>query len=176
MREIRKLQRDEIPSVWSIDRTELIEHLYLHQEGKLVLSKQRFDMKGWPEGEPEAYTPHLLDSYDQGAIFLGVFDEGKIIAAASVDNMWRGEQKDLLQLSFLHVSHAYRGKGLAGRLFQQCVDIATQKGAKGLYISATPSENTVHFYQYMGCELIKIPDPELFALEPEDIHFVYCFS
>lgn len=45
MREVRELQRDEIPSVWSIDRTELIENLYLYQNGELVLSKQRFDMK-----------------------------------------------------------------------------------------------------------------------------------
>lgn len=175
MREVRKLQRDEIPSVWSIDRTELIEHLYLHQDGKLVLSKQRFDMKGWPEGEPEAYTPHLLESYDQGATFLGVFEQGKLIAAASLDNVWRGEHKNLLQLSFLHVSHAYRGEGLAGRLFRQCVDIAKGKGAEGLYVSATPSENTVHFYQHLGCTLIAKPDPELFALEPEDIHFIYLF-
>ncbi|MEX5988298.1 hypothetical protein [Providencia hangzhouensis] len=104
MREVRELQRDEIPSVWSIDRTELIENLYLYQNGELVLSKQRFDMKGWPEGEPEAYTPHLLESYDLGAIFLGVFEQGKLIAAASLDNVWRGEQKNLLQLSFLHVA------------------------------------------------------------------------
>lgn len=175
MREVRELQREEIPSVWSIDRTELIENLYLYQNGELVLSKQRFDMKGWPEGEPEAYTPHLLESYDQGAVFLGVFELGKLIAAASLDNVWRGEQKDLLQLSFLHVSHAYRGEGLAGMLFQHCVEMAIQKGAKGLYISATPSENTVHFYQHLGCTLIAQPDPELFALEPEDIHFIYLF-
>ena len=48
-------------------------------------------------------------------------------------------------------------------------------GAKGFYISSIPSENTVHFYQHPGCELIAKPDPALFALEPEDIHFVYFF-
>lgn len=175
MRKIRELTRDEVPSVWSIDRTELIENLYLHQNGKLVLSAQRFDMKGWPEGEPEAYTPHLLESYDNGAVFIGVFDHGTLIAAASLDNVWRGEERNLLQLSFLHVSHRYRGEGLGGMLFNQCCELAKEKGAAGLYVSATPSENTVHFYQYMGCELLDKPDPELFALEPEDIHFVYLF-
>ncbi|WER22819.1 GNAT family N-acetyltransferase [Providencia stuartii] len=176
MRKIRELQRDEIPSVWSIDRTELIENLYLHQDGKLVLSAQRFDMKGWPEGEPEAYTPHLLESYDIGAVFIGVYDQDELIAAASLDNVWRGEEHNLLQLSFLHVSHRYRGEGLGGMLFNQCCELAKEKGAAGLYVSATPSENTVHFYQYMGCKLLERPDPELFALEPEDIHFVYLFD
>ncbi|WPA92686.1 GNAT family N-acetyltransferase [Providencia zhijiangensis] len=176
MREVRELTRDEIPNVWSIDRTELIEHLYLHQQGKLVLSAQRFDMKGWPEGETDAYTPHLLKSYDNGAVFFGIFDDEKLIAAASLDNVWRGENQDLLQLSFLHVSHQYRGEGLGSQLFKLCQQRALEKGAGGLYISATPSENTVHFYQYMGCELLEKPDPELLALEPEDIHFVCTFE
>ncbi|ETO43059.1 hypothetical protein X965_18150 [Morganella sp. EGD-HP17] len=33
----------------------------------------------------------------------------------------------------------------------------------------------MHFYQHLGCELIAKPDPALFALEPEDIHFVSLF-
>ncbi|MCB6145674.1 hypothetical protein LHK12_13150 [Providencia rettgeri] len=71
MREVRELQRDEIPSVWSIDRTELIENLYLYQNGELVLSKQQFDMKGWPEGEPEAYTLICWKVMTKGRYFLG---------------------------------------------------------------------------------------------------------
>ncbi|MEQ5186535.1 GNAT family N-acetyltransferase, partial [Providencia alcalifaciens] len=53
---IRQLTRNEIPQVWEIDRTELIEKLYVLKEGTLHLSEQRFDMKGWPEGEAEHYT------------------------------------------------------------------------------------------------------------------------
>ncbi|WP_431739759.1 hypothetical protein [Morganella morganii] len=98
----RQLERQEIPQVWSIDRTELIEHLYLHQKGELVLSAQR-------------------------------------------------------------------------QLFACCKTAAKEMGAKGFYISSIPSENTVHFYQHPGCELIAKPDPALFALEPEDIHFVFFF-
>jgi hypothetical protein len=39
-----------------------------------------------------------------------------------------------------------------------------------MYISATPSENTVNFYMRLGCEIASEPDPELLAREPEDIH------
>jgi hypothetical protein len=42
-----------------------------------------------------------------------------------------------------------------------------------MYISATPSENTVNFYQYLGCVLTEEVDAELFELEPEDIHLEY---
>lgn len=81
---IRQLTRNEIPQVWEIDRTELIEKLYVLKEGKLLLSEQRFDMKGWPEGETEHYTPVLLESFDRGAPFWGVFERDRLVAA-SVD-------------------------------------------------------------------------------------------
>ncbi|MEY1424627.1 GNAT family N-acetyltransferase [Morganella morganii] len=174
----RQLERQEIPQVWSIDRTELIEHLYLHQHGELVLSAQRFDMRDWPEGEAEHYTPILLDSFDRGAPFSGVFDGETLVAAASVDPRpvaFEEDETALRQLSFLHISKAYRGRGIGRQLFVCCETAAKEMGAKGFYVSSIPSENTVHFYQHLGCELIAKPDPALFALEPEDIHFVFLF-
>ena len=42
-----------------------------------------------------------------------------------------------------------------------------------MYVSATPSENTIHYYPRRGCVLAHQPDPELLALGPEDIHWVY---
>ncbi|WP_338803753.1 GNAT family N-acetyltransferase [Xenorhabdus griffiniae] len=176
MRTIRQLSRQEIPEVWNIDRTELIENLYVQQRDQLILTPQCFDMQGWPEGEAEIYTPILLDSYDRGAFFLGVFAENendKLIAVASVDPQWRGENDDLLQLSFLHISKAYRGLGLGKQLFHCCIDFAKAKGAKGLYISSIPSENAVNFYRHIGCVLIAQPDIELYQREPDDIHLVY---
>lgn len=43
----------------------------------------------------------------------------------------------------------------------------------GADISATPSENTVNFYRNLGCEVTSEIVPELFELEPEDIHLEY---
>jgi hypothetical protein len=47
------------------------------------------------------------------------------------------------------------------------------RGAKYLYISATPSENTIKFYSKLGSEITKEQDAELYQLEPEDIHLEY---
>jgi hypothetical protein len=58
------------------------------------------------------------------------------------------------------------------QLFAHAQAAAQERWARGLYISATPSTHTVGFYRSLGCRLIAEPDPELFALEPEDIHFV----
>jgi GNAT superfamily N-acetyltransferase len=87
-----------------------------------------------------------------------------------VDHKRIGKHGDRLQLEFLHVSSAYRKRGLGARLFGMAKSIARERGAKRMYISATPSENTVNFYMRLGCEIASEPDPELLAREPEDIH------
>lgn len=173
--EIRPLTRDQIEHVWSIDRSEIIENIYTLKDGELVLHPEFCDAPGWEEGEPEKYTPLLQESFDRGGQFFGAFDGGKLAGAAIVDSIWRGPRKDLLQLSFLHVSHAYRGRRLGVRLFERSRQAAKERGAKGFYISATPSEHTVNFYRHLGC-IVTAPDPELFAMEPEDIHMEYVFS
>jgi N-acetylglutamate synthase-like GNAT family acetyltransferase len=47
---------------------------------------------------------------------------------------------------------------------------ARDLGAKKLYVSATPSLNTITFYQNRGFKLTKDVNQELFEKEPEDIH------
>jgi predicted N-acetyltransferase YhbS len=84
-----------------------------------------------------------------------------------------GQDRDQLQLVFLHVSHDYRKRGLGRRLFEQAVERARELMAEWLYISATPSQNTVDFYLHLGCEVAEEVDEALYALEPEDIHMVY---
>jgi N-acetylglutamate synthase-like GNAT family acetyltransferase len=59
---------------------------------------------------------------------------------------------------------------LGTHLFELAKATARERGAKRLYISATPSENTVNFYLRLGCAVAGEPDPELLELEPEDIH------
>lgn len=84
-----------------------------------------------------------------------------------------GSWQDTLQLKFLHVSRDYRKRGIASMLFKLAVEKAKELGAKKLYISATPSEHTVNYYRELGCVLAAEINPELFALEPEDIHLTY---
>jgi hypothetical protein len=59
---------------------------------------------------------------------------------------------------------------MATRLFGLARATARARGARRLYISATPTENTVKFYLRLGCAVTREPDADLFALEPEDIH------
>lgn len=166
----RELLREEIEQVWNIDRSEVIENIYRIENGALVLIPQPFDIPGWPPGEVEKYTPILLDCFDRGGWFYGAFDHAELIGLVVLESKRIGKHKDQLQLKFLHVSRSYRNRGLGTQLYELAKATARERGGRRLYISATPTENTVNFYLRLGCAVAREPDPELFDLEPEDIH------
>ncbi|MCP4540555.1 MAG: GNAT family N-acetyltransferase [Chloroflexi bacterium] len=167
---IRLLERDEVETVWTIDRRQIIENIYYLEDGELVLKDEYYDMRGWPSGEAEQYTPILLDCFDREGTFYGAFENGQLIGVSVLDAKFIGKNKDQLQLKFLHVSHDYRGTGLGRILFEKAADKARALNAKNLYVSATPSGSTIHFYMRMGCTVTQDVNADLFELEPEDIH------
>jgi predicted N-acetyltransferase YhbS len=167
----RRLHRDEIGLLWTIDRREVVERIYHLHEGQLILRQEFFDIAGWPSGEPEKAMPLLEASHDRGGTFLGVFDGQQLVGAAVIDTRRLGPGGDLVQLSFLHVGRDHRRIRLGTALFEAAHAVAAELGAAGLYVSATPSENTVDFYRRRGCRATLDSDPELLALEPDDIHF-----
>jgi predicted N-acetyltransferase YhbS len=170
---IRELAREEIETVWGIDRSEVIEYVYYLRDGALVLEAERYDMKGWPPGEVAWYAPILSDCLDRGGTFYGAFEGSEMVGAAVLESRFIGEARDQLQLKFLHIGSGHRKKGWGKTLFVKAVERAKELGAKRLYVAATPSENTVNFYLHLGCEVTGDIDQELFELEPEDIHLVY---
>lgn len=169
----RQLARAEVTRVWDLDRREVIDNVYYLEDGRLVLKPEHFDMPGWPPGEADHYTPILLDCFDRGGWFHGLFEGDRLIALAVIDNKFVGLHKDLLQLKDLYVGNGHRDRGFGRRLFELAKAEAGARGARGLYISATPSEHTINFYLHLGCVPTRNPDPDLLALEPEDIHMEY---
>lgn len=172
----RELARDEIDLIWAIDRAEVIDNVYTLRDGALVLVPEHYDMAGWPPGEGEKYGPLLYDCFDRGGWFYGVFDGAALAAVAILESRFIGNECDMLQPKFLHVSRSYRGRGLGQDLFRQAATVARGRGARRMYISATPSEHTIDFYLRQGCRVTPEPDPVLFALEPEDIHLEYALA
>jgi len=171
---IREITRREIERIWDeIDRSEIVEGIYYLRNGELVLEEERYDIRGWPPGEREQYTPILIDCFDRGGHFYGAFENGKMVGIAGLGSKFIGNDKDQLQLKFLHVSSAYRRKGLGKTLFEKTVEKAREMGARRLCISATPSQNTIGFYRRLGCTVTEELNPELYELEPEDIHLEY---
>ncbi len=156
--------------MWQIDRREFVENIYVLRDGDLVLEPHNFYIPGWSPGKPEHDTPLLVDCLDRGGTSWGAFEGDTLVGVAILESKFIGAKKDTLQLKFLHVSRDYRSKGVGSTLFRMAVDKARSLGAMKVYISATPSENTVNYYRRLGCVLAADIDPELFALEPDDIH------
>lgn len=166
----RDLARGEFDRIWTIDRREHIAHIYRLVDGGLKLEAHDIDVPGWHPETVARTTPLLYEMCGRGARFFAAFGGEQLAGVSVLDTLPRGERGDLRQLAFMHVGRDYRGQGLGSRLFDQARVAARELGARGLYISATPSENTIRFYQRCGATLLARPDPDLFALEPEDIH------
>ncbi|MGN0805247.1 MAG: GNAT family N-acetyltransferase [Candidatus Coproplasma sp.] len=79
---------------------------------------------------------------------------------------------EYMVLDYMHVSSEYRGQGIGRTLFNLGKEEAKKSGAKAVYISACPSEETVAFYKSIGSELTDNPIKELAEKEPYDLQMV----
>lgn len=170
---IERFAKADMIRIREIDRSEIIRTGYRVENGELISRSVCWDDDGWVEGEGD----HTFSSMIQGAEALF---EHEAIAFGAVDGerlagiaIYRPRLTAVMgQLALLHVSNQYRRQGVASRLFEEVLACAKADGATHLYVSATPSGSAIGFYQSRGFRLTPTPDPDLFALEPEDIHMV----
>ena len=91
----RELQQNEVELVWSIARSEIIDNVYYHENGELVLKPEHYNMIGWSPGGPKQYTPILLDCFDRGGWFYGLFDDDQLVGVAVLESEFIGKIKFL---------------------------------------------------------------------------------
>lgn len=168
--EIRTLTRTEIDLLTHIDRTETIQQIYYYREGALALENELYQVPDWDPAEKARRVAGLQALYDRGATFFGAFEGACLLGMAVLGHHFTGSGERRLNLEGLWVSHAARGMGGGRALFLSAVQEARERGARALYVSATPSENTVRFYRNLGCRPAQPIDPILFEKEPQDIH------
>jgi GNAT superfamily N-acetyltransferase len=142
------------------------------RDRELVRVPNYFEVPGWRPEAIDGETAMLLDCFDRGGTFLGIFDGETLAGVGIVEAAPVESAPDQLQLVYLYVGRPYRGRGLGTRLFDAAASAAREAGASALYVSAAPTENTVDFYLRRGCVLAPEPDPRLLAAEPDDIHLV----
>ena len=168
--EYRLLTRAEISRLVQIDRTESIDDIYYLRDGNLTAEKEHWDVPDWSPEEKQQRVAVLQEIYDKGATFFGAFDGETLVGMSVLDHNQLRSGVARLNLEGLWVSHPYREKSIGKTLFRLAAQEARRRGAKTLYVSATPSENTIRFYMSMGCHLAESVDSHLFEEEPEDIH------
>jgi GNAT superfamily N-acetyltransferase len=166
----RVLARADIARVADLDRTETIEYIHYVRDGQLVLEPEHWDVPEWGVEEKQRRVAELEATYDAGATFFGAWDGSLLVGLSVLDHNLVSSGVDRLNLAGMWVSFGYRGRGIGRTLFGQAAEAARQRGARALYVSATPSEHTIRFYISLGCRLADPVDPHLYELEPEDIH------
>jgi len=170
--EYRRLASTELARIGEIDRTERIERLYVQYGTRLELQVGDWSSPPWDsDGEGEhslaAQRAALERLVESGGIALGALDGDRLVGIGVVLLHVR---PGIAQLAYLHVSDGYRARGIGGRLSDELELIAGTGGDTSMVVSATPSLNTVRFYQRRGFEPMAEPLPELYELEPEDVH------
>lgn len=169
----RRLVKADLRQLGQIDRTERIDTLYV-QRGSQLEERAGGDWSAPPwlaEGEGEHSVAHQIAEcelyLDAGATALGAFADGRLVGIGVVTPHIR---PGIAQLAFLHVSNGYRARGIGGYLSDELERVAREQGDTTMVVSATPSLNTVRFYRRRGFEPMSEPLPELYELEPEDVH------
>ncbi|NIM94210.1 MAG: GNAT family N-acetyltransferase [Anaerolineales bacterium] len=168
------MRNDEVHRIAELDRSEHVTINYVVQDGALEKVEVDWHVPPWSvQGEEEHSVAHMIefcqDHLHNGARMLGAFDGEKLVGIGIL----RPElSHHMAQLDFLHVSRAYRRRGIASRITRELCKLAVDDGAEKVYVSATPSESAVDFYLSQDFHLTMDVRPELFALEPEDIRMV----
>ena len=166
----RILNRDQIQFLKQIDRREIIQGLYYRRNGRLILEEKQIQVPEWREDDKTQRVNGLQHIYDQGATFFGAFYGEELVGMSVLNHNPLSSSSHKLNLEGLWVSNQYRGLGIGKALFRRAQQEAESRGAKFMYVSATPSQNTVDFYLGLGCLPAVPPDEILLQKEPEDIH------
>lgn len=168
---IRDLERVEFARVREIDRTESIDVIYRQHGRRLEEVPGDWSAQPWHEGEGEHSIAEqhaaLIGFADDGGTALGAFSGERLVGIGVVVPHLR---PGIAQLAYLQVSDGYRSSGIGKSLCDLLEKRAINAGDTEMVVSATPSVNTVRFYLNRGFRPVIDPLPELFELEPDDIH------
>jgi ribosomal protein S18 acetylase RimI-like enzyme len=170
----RTMHKSELSRLAEIDRTEVIRVGYEVRDGELVEKAVVWDTPNFlPDGEGEHTVAEQIafceSHMGRDAIAIGAF-EGEALVAIGV--LTPNIRPEMDQFSYLHVSASHRRKGIASAITRHLFEHTLARRSKRVYVSATPSQSAVGFYKSFGFDLVEEPLPELYGLEPDDIHMI----
>lgn len=154
------------------NRYQVTNRVIYVKNGSYLYRDEHF-VETWDEKKKKEVIESLKKCICNGGIVAGAFNNRDLIGFANIENKFFGENKEYLELPYMHVSYEYRGLGIGRMLFQLCCRESKAMGAKKLYIASHPSVETQNFYKSMGCVPAKEINREVFEREPLDIQLEF---
>lgn len=168
----RSMKIEEAELISHIDRSEYIAKIYRTEEGKIHETLAGHECATWDQHHLEELQERFRVEMRNGAYAYGAFDGDRLAGFGVLAHQFRGVNKNQLQVDLMYVSRAYRRQGSGRTIMDELKREALSRGAEYLYVSSTETESAVKFYTHCGSALTNEVDPELFRLEPEDIHML----
>ncbi|MHB0857679.1 MAG: GNAT family N-acetyltransferase [Anaerolineae bacterium] len=174
---IRTLSWPDLPRLKEIDRTEAVHSLYQWVDGALVRQEVNLTVPAWDEAGVRTRIQRLEKVVREGGCVWGAFVDDvagfdRLVGLAVLSGPFLLDDRGLLELVQLHVSNGYRRQGIATVLMVEVLRAAKERGARGLYISASDTDSAQGFYASLRALPTDRVDPERFAHEPTDIHMI----
>ncbi|MBR0152940.1 MAG: GNAT family N-acetyltransferase [Lachnospiraceae bacterium] len=143
-------------------RYQEVHRIYELSEGGLRLVSRPFS-EDWTVQKRRLKARDILSGE---YITFCAFDGGRVVGLLML--ACRAEGQRMIVRSF-YISEDYRRMGIGRALLAAAAAHARSAGMTSLYISACPAEETVRFYQAMGCRLSSWDPPAHVHRKPHDI-------
>ena len=169
---LRAFTAVDVSRLAELDRSEPVAMVYAVRDGEIVPLGHGEEIPQWSGAWLEGVIAFARRHLESGGTGVAAFDADQLAGVAVLGGECVGDDPQKLPLAILHVGRGHRRRGVASLLFREMREEAARRGARRLYISATPSEGALRFYLGQGAQLADPPDPALLALEPDDVHLM----
>lgn len=172
MIEVRQLQADNLEGVIEINVFEVGTQWYRNIDGHLQIFEKEWQRPAWDAEQWPAKLAQWAKKLKPD-LYLGAFADARMVGIAGLRYRLT---PTMAQLTSLYIDRHHRHQGVASQLVQEVFRLCQESGAEAIYVSSKPSIPAVGFYTRQGFRLTTEPHPEMFALEPQDIHMVKLFA
>lgn len=165
---IEKVRRDGFSEINldNFNRQQKITRIYVRKDEEYVL-EEHLGVMDWSIDKKREVARELLDS---DYISYLALEEDRIVGFISLVKELISER---MILDLIQVDRDFRGQGIGRVLWKKAMEEARLNGARELYISACPSEETINFYRAMGADITDNPITSIANDEPDDLQLVY---
>ena len=169
----RQMNVHEAERILEIDNTIPIKRVWRKKDGvKQWIEVNWKQGRDFPEGN-ENHLAALKETFDGGGYVIGAFDNDLLVGFAAINRELFGNNYKYVLLDQMFISAGYRRMGIGKNMFLMLVEVAKEWGADKFYICAGSSEDTLAFYDSLGCVEAKEINQALYEQDENDVQLEY---